>query len=324
MTLWRDGVDAWATLAGAGDVGPIRADILEKDYWATQVLRSLAETFANDFVFKGGTSLSKAYHCMDRFSEDIDILILSNGRSRNAVDQLMANMADHACSQLHLAADPQGRTRGRGTHRTERLVYPRDVAVSTGVLQPIVELEMGVRGSDLPPHAQRGIRPIIADVLEEAGLAIAQFADLASFKAPVLHPGRTLVEKVLMLHERVTTGRWLEPGRKNSPTQIGRHYHDIHRLLSLEDVRLWLEDRDEFELAVGDHLDVCRTHFGVEVPDRPRGGYGMSDAFRRDFSGSELLQRHYETAMNDLFIGVPPIPQWFAVIETIEASRSLL
>ena len=41
MTLWRDGVDAWTTLAAAGDVGPIRADILDKDYWATQVFRSL-------------------------------------------------------------------------------------------------------------------------------------------------------------------------------------------------------------------------------------------------------------------------------------------
>ena len=50
----------------------IRKDIVEKDYYVTMILRLLAES-SDKIVFKGGTSLSKAFEIIDRFSEDIDI-----------------------------------------------------------------------------------------------------------------------------------------------------------------------------------------------------------------------------------------------------------
>ena len=53
---------------------PIQA--VEKDWWVTMVLKAVfSSRFAEHFVFKGGTSLSKAYHLIDRFSEDIDLAI---------------------------------------------------------------------------------------------------------------------------------------------------------------------------------------------------------------------------------------------------------
>ena len=53
---------------------PIQA--IEKDWWVTMVLKAVfSSKFAEHFVFKGGTSLSKAYHLIDRFSEDIDLAI---------------------------------------------------------------------------------------------------------------------------------------------------------------------------------------------------------------------------------------------------------
>ncbi|TPD60033.1 nucleotidyl transferase AbiEii/AbiGii toxin family protein [Emcibacter nanhaiensis] len=56
---------------------------VEKDYWVTKALKNLSESdYARDAVFKGGTSLSKAYRLIDRFSEDIDLAIFSEGRSR--------------------------------------------------------------------------------------------------------------------------------------------------------------------------------------------------------------------------------------------------
>ena len=48
---------------------------VEKDYWVTQVLRALHDQHAGAFVLKGGTSLSKGYELIERFSEDVDILI---------------------------------------------------------------------------------------------------------------------------------------------------------------------------------------------------------------------------------------------------------
>ena len=64
----RDALEVAAGLSGR------RAHLLEKDIWVVQTLAALIETsFGADLTFKGGTSLSKAYHAIRRFSEDLDI-----------------------------------------------------------------------------------------------------------------------------------------------------------------------------------------------------------------------------------------------------------
>jgi len=55
---------------------------IEKDYWVTYVLKNLANSQYSDIaIFKGGTSLSKAYRIIDRFSEDIDLAVITNDLS---------------------------------------------------------------------------------------------------------------------------------------------------------------------------------------------------------------------------------------------------
>ena len=324
MTLWRASQGAWATLAAAGESGPIRAEIYEKDYWVTQVLRCLVANHHDAFVFKGGTSLSKAYRCIDRFSEDIDILILNQGLSKGATDRLMEEMAEGVLGQLGLTKDVSGSTRGRGTNRNELLVFARDEAVGSGLLQPTVQLEMGVRGSDFPLHTTRAIRPMIADRLTAAGISVDEFEDLKAFDVPVLHPGRTLIEKVLLLHGRVSSKLLVGSDRKSSPSRIGRHYHDIQMLLGLAEVQEWLEDREAFEAAVADHRSISWAHFGIDVPPRPLGGFARSDAFRRDSEHISALQDCYESAMRELYIGDDAFPSWLGVIALIESSAELL
>jgi predicted nucleotidyltransferase component of viral defense system len=59
----------------------IKLEFVEKDYWITQVLNRLSGSiFVNEVVFKGGTSLSKGYGLIDRFSEDIDIAIINDSK----------------------------------------------------------------------------------------------------------------------------------------------------------------------------------------------------------------------------------------------------
>ena len=67
-----------AIIATAQHFG-IREVYIEKDYWVTWILKNLAQSaFKNETIFKGGTSLSKAFGCIDRFSEDIDLAIIIN------------------------------------------------------------------------------------------------------------------------------------------------------------------------------------------------------------------------------------------------------
>jgi len=60
------------------------ATYVEKDYWVTRALKALADSpLSEHIVFKGGTSLSKAYSLISRFSEDVDIAVLTEGLSKN-------------------------------------------------------------------------------------------------------------------------------------------------------------------------------------------------------------------------------------------------
>ena len=66
----------------------IRVEYVEKDYWVTYFLKNLHNdsSISDEVVFKGGTSLSKAYKCIDRFSEDVDLVLLDKaGLSGNQI-----------------------------------------------------------------------------------------------------------------------------------------------------------------------------------------------------------------------------------------------
>ena len=310
-------------MSAAAPGASIRADILEKDYWNTQVLRMASTSYPTDFVFKGGTSLSKAFKCTQRFSEDIDVLILRRELGSGARDKLMKKIADEAVKELDLTVDPSKHSHGRGEHLTEALRYPQQVT-GAAILSPDVLLEMGIRGSDEPPHVILPIEPMITTLLREVNFGVDEYKDLVPFMVPVLHPGRTLVEKVMLLHTKVMNGTWSNGGALNDPSRIGRHYHDIHRLLELASVRKWLENREEFFASVADHEVVNRECFSIEVPPRPDSGYAMSDAFRSDFLGSSRLGSFYESAMNDLFIGPGTPPAWVDVMATLQGAVDLL
>jgi hypothetical protein len=323
MTTWMSRGDSWPTLLRAADQRGIATDILEKDYWVTQSLRVISQQFPNDFVFKGGTSLSKCYGCIQRFSEDIDILIISGGRGRGATSTLMKNMVRAVIDELSLSADPSRRRHETGRHLDEYLAYPTRM-VGKNVLDPVVLLEMGVRGEDSPGHFILPVQPMIADDLQSAGFAIDEYPDLLPCSVPVLHPGRTLVEKVMMLHSKVTKGLLDSGNQRNQPTKIGRHYHDIHRLLQRDDVRHWLQDRNSFLSTVTSHEHVNLDFFGNKVPPRPQNGYAASDAFRPDFIGHHRLAEFYTKEMRDLFLGPGDLPAWNDVIDTIQGSAALL
>ena len=318
--LFRDDDRFGGTLQATAERRDVGVEIVEKDYWVTEALRVLADKFRDDFVFKGGTSLSKGYHCVQRFSEDIDLLVLKNDRGRGASERLMKDMVTSVANTLELV--PHDRKRGRD-HHSEFLEYEPLQTINQSFNNSIL-LEMGVRGDDYPPHAILAIKSLVADELEIAEFDIGPFTDLTEFEAPVLHPGRTLVEKTLMLHNTVTSANWQAGDLDPRLARFGRHYHDVHQLLRLEEVRVWLTNRGEFIDVVARHEEVNREHFGIEVPPRPPAGYSKSDAFRRDFEGNATLARWYLDAMGQLHLGPDPIPPWDEVMVTIEDSADLL
>jgi predicted nucleotidyltransferase component of viral defense system len=110
---FRDSNEFGPTLDAAAERLGVSVTAVEKDYWVSEVLRVLARDFGRDFIFKGGTSLSKAYRIVERFSEDIDVLVLPGERGLGATDKLMKQMSDtrplsESVAKRHRSADPRG------------------------------------------------------------------------------------------------------------------------------------------------------------------------------------------------------------------------
>ena len=93
MARFRDSDEFGPTLDAVAERLGISATAVEKDYWVSEVLRVLVTEFPDDFIFKGGTSLSKCFRIVERFSEDIDVLVLPGDRGRGSVDRLMKLMS---------------------------------------------------------------------------------------------------------------------------------------------------------------------------------------------------------------------------------------
>ena len=84
MTLVRDDPDFETLIrATSNDLGITDPTFVEKDYWVTQVLRVLNNCYPGGFLFKGGTSLSKGYSIIQRFSEDVDVLAVPPAGATN-------------------------------------------------------------------------------------------------------------------------------------------------------------------------------------------------------------------------------------------------
>ena len=104
---------------------------VEKDFWVTEVLRGVARCGADtgvSAVFKGGTSLSKTFGLIQRFSEDVDVIVIAPGQSTEKDDRCLKSFVAAAEAATGLKATIDDRTATKGVKRTARLEYPTNSA----------------------------------------------------------------------------------------------------------------------------------------------------------------------------------------------------
>jgi len=321
MSRFRDLDEYGPTLDAAAERLGINATAVEKDYWVSQVLQVLADGFSGDFIFKGGTSLSKAYRIVERFSEDIDVLVLPGERGRGATDKLMKEMGASAATGIEGEALPVGGAEN-GRHRSYQVTYPA-IREATPLLRTTVLLEMGIRGGH-HPHEPAAISCLLGDVLALEGTDLVEFTDLAPFEIVVLHPGRTLLEKLVHIHalaQRLAADPAGHPGRRS-----GRHFYDVFQLLGDNRVLAFLADRADFEQVVASIDETTRTHFAGadDVEVRPASGFAASAAFDLATDVSERFRTAYEATMPELYFGADPLPSWDAVCDRVKERRALI
>lgn len=317
MAKLRDSADDLFALVGAASEHlAVPQEFVERDYWVTELLRSIAKPLDDAIViFKGGTSLSKAFDLIERFSEDVDILVVpdqSFGKGR--VHKTLKDICERAGEDLDIAADNQ-RDRGSetGVHRNVRYMYPArlpSMVAAEGVL-----LEMGRRGGDLP-RERCALRSMIARYVIETGAAADdEYEEFASFDIWVLAPERTLVEKLALLH------RLGVQGDKSALARNGRHLYDVYKLLCDDSIVTKLRSDPATVARLAADADAQSMKWELPVEPRPTNGYGRSPAFDLSHVSAGFLREGFESARPLLYGTVPTFEE---CVEVVRRTAELL
>ncbi len=227
-------------LAAADKLG-LSELIVEKDFWAVWILERLfiLSPEVGPFTFKGGTSLSKGFSAIERFSEDVDITIGraalgfpddayfydagSGAETKRRVleirervrtytlETLLPRLRDAIASALN---SKDGWDLEEGDPGSLRFHYPTAQRGAIGYVQPDVLIEFG--HADAWPSEDIEIRPYMVDALDVV---------TGSVVVHVLDPRRTFWEKATLLHEIAHRGPELP-----FPPRQSRHYYDLARL----------------------------------------------------------------------------------------------
>ena len=242
----KDAFAAAIQLASApkdeGGLG-IKQIYLEKDYWICRSLKLLSECRESEVaVFKGGTSLSKAYQLGSRFSEDIDIAITSDSqRTENQTKNTISRISKVMSAGLEEVQNPA--TRKYSKYRKAFYRYP--VTIDTGVAGAInpgqILLEI-VSFANPYPYQKAFIKSFLTEYLEKADRndIIEQFG-MQGFEIQVLAKSRTAAEKLVSLIRHSLAADYISELRAKI-----RHFYDLHFLWNDPESRTYLQS-DEFQ-----------------------------------------------------------------------------
>lgn len=251
--------DFAAFLTAAAAESRLPETFVEKDYWITEILRTIATTLGERAIFKGGTSLSKGWTLLDRFSEDIDLFVDPAAApplaSERAVDRTMKRLNRDVSAVTGLEFVPaDSRTIG-GRGRIDTFRYKSHFPPLQG-FPPAVRLEPGIQ-SGKQPTARVEISSIVGELL--ISREVADELDLEGaepFEMTLLHFRRTFVEKLFAIHGKVEQ---LE--KEDNPLgRDVRHYADLHVLAGRPEVMAMLES-DEYEAIKVDYDEKSQIYF---------------------------------------------------------------
>jgi hypothetical protein len=231
---------------------------VEKDFWVTVVLDLLFNGRAAHeprLLFKGGTSLSKAYGLISRFSEDIDITVfredigqpmdvndlqmLSGKQQRRQLDAikdackayiqgtLLSRLNDQLMNLMMQAGCPPEALPvvldlDDVDQQTLLVRYPSVMAGGDSYIQPTVKIEAGAK-SALDPHRSVTVQPYVFDDMPQSSMQVTGVT--------TIDPERTFWDKVVILHG---LRRWHDArGQlRHQGHRVSRHYYDIYKLLA--------------------------------------------------------------------------------------------
>ena len=243
----------------AGNLLGLAPASVEKDFWVCWTLRELftLPVWGEQFAFKGGTSLAKGWKLINRFSEDIDIVIsreflgfpgekLSNKSRKRLVktcserinNELLPALAQHfqrripATAKWSLAPAAKEEDPDQQTLLFE---YPRAFNENAAYIHPVVRIEMGARSATEPVESP-ALQPYICEALPNA-------IGTGGFVIRTVVARRTFWDKVMLLHEET----YRPPEKTKRTARMSRHYYDVWALITKGIADEAIADKGVFE-----------------------------------------------------------------------------
>lgn len=231
---------------------------VEKDYWVTLALHTIFNNeIGKETVFKGGTALSKCFGMIERFSEDIDLVVLRReNESGNQLKNKLKKVTKTVAEQLE-AIDINGITHKKGMIRKIAYNYKKEFNGEFGQVRDVIIVEATWLGRYEPYHNQN-IHSYIYEMMQATEqLQIAGEYNMLPFEVQVLNVTRTICEKIMSL-VRFSYGENAIQDLKNKV----RHTYDIHQLLQDKDIKAFFNSTnfDQMLLTVAqDDVESFKT-----------------------------------------------------------------
>ncbi|MBO9633157.1 MAG: nucleotidyl transferase AbiEii/AbiGii toxin family protein [Chitinophagaceae bacterium] len=264
MTNWLKLTDEQrkATIDQAEQKSGISAKAIEKDWWVTLTLKALfGSRYASYMVFKGGTSLSKCWKLIERFSEDIDIALAPevfgmeyrDSPSKSRVDRLRRAGCSFTTNELKaelsrqfealevpanmvlIEAAPISDKFPDTDPQTLFVKYP-SLYSPNRYLADEVKIEVSVRSLRVP-YASASVNSLLYEINPNQAYAEEEFF------VEAVDPRKTFLEKIFLLHEE-----FKKPDTAKIKTErMSRHLYDLGKIMTTSFGGLALEDHDLYD-----------------------------------------------------------------------------
>ncbi len=284
-----DAKELLETLAAQKGLPPA---VVEKDYWVMHCLWGLQQSGLR-FEMKGGTSLSKGWRVIERFSEDIDIRFeppseLSVKGDKPAQVAARFKFYDALAASIKIPGVTAGRNRVYDDEKAQNggigLKYASFFTPGTEIgLKPEVLLEAGFART-----APNEPRDFTSWALEKALGVGLEVADNRALGIKCFNPEYTFVDKLQTICRRFRQWRDRNDLQKDRPRQFSRHYYDLYMLLAVDRVKQFIGTQDyekyKAEKIKGADAEEFAVRSAFTFPDA--GAYSL---FEKEFKALNSL-----------------------------------
>lgn len=244
--------------------------VVEKDWWVVRTLDIIFQMEIGEHtVFKGGTSLSKAWNIIDRFSEDIDLALDKNFlgfeqiTSKSQVNRLRdasyKYISEIFYPELIACYEKNGfdvvlkkeETESHDQDPIEIEIFYNPLTEPLEYLPSRIKIEIGSR-SLIEPSTKRSINSYVGEYYPDR-----PFADIP-INVPVVNPERTFLEKIFLLHENFQL-----PPEKMNVERLSRHLYDLEKIMDTEFGEIAFADGDLYNHLV-EHRKLVTFIRGID------------------------------------------------------------